>query len=160
MELKISTKSFIYTFRNVYYDEEAGLLKTLLCKSASNSIIFDYLEIKLFLEEIMDNKYFSDNINEIINQFNKNDNSDLLLYKISNMLIHYKNNHMVKNIKYKINKKFIELNTLDFDSPQSQLIEKNYKNLWFLINHFESVKMIVHKKENFTIYDYIIDNLN
>ena len=57
MTIKIITKSYIFLFNNVYYDEEAGLLKIINEKSES-CIVFDYIEMKNFLEEIMNEKYY------------------------------------------------------------------------------------------------------
>ena len=59
MEFNINTNSHIFSFKNVYYDDEAGLIKTLLNHSHKNSIIFDLVEMKTFLDEAINDKYFT-----------------------------------------------------------------------------------------------------
>ena len=165
MIIRIITKSYIFSFNNVYYDEEAGLLKIIGEKSA-NSIVFDYIEMKDFLEEIMNEDYYvKTDVNEtsvLLNLYLDNlSNLNLTQNKLSNIFIHNKNNLTINKIKNKINKKFFELNAIDFDVVHGHLLEKVYKNLYFLYNHFQSVeKLLIKEKINFTIYDYIFDNLN
>jgi hypothetical protein len=134
MNIKITTKSGVFTFKNVFYDEEDGLLKILLNKTDTNSIIFDYVEMKEFLEECIKDKYYN----------NKpcNLEHDSIIYKICNAIIFH---------KIKINLKNNEVNSLD---------NKNYRFLWFLYNYFESYSFITPIVYNFTIYDYIFDNQN
>lgn len=142
MNIKITTKSGVFIFKNVFYDEEDGLLKILLNKTDTNSIIFDYVEMKEFLEECIKDKYYlkKDNLNFSMNIKNFNHDNMNFIYKISNAIIFH---------KIKINLKNNEVNSLD---------NKNYRFLWFLYNYFESYNIsIVY---NFTIYDYIFDNQN
>lgn len=184
MEFNISTKSYIFSFKNIYYDDEAGLLKTLLNNNDSkNSIVFDIVDMKTFLEESINDKYFTptfklkevtldliENLEFFLFGFSSNiknfktENLICVVNKISNMIIHHNNNPILQDIKNKIINKFIALKAIDFNINDSLLIEKVYKNLWFLFNHFVGFK--VNKKNeivdkiNFTIFDYIIDNLN
>ena len=52
------------------------------------------------------------------------------------MIIHHNKNPILHDIKNKIINKFIALKAIDFNINDSLLIEKVYKNLWFLFNHF------------------------
>ena len=151
MNIKINTKSGVFIFKNVFYDEEDGLLKILLNKTDTNSIIFDYVEMKEFLEECIKNKYFinKNDIKKTIFEFYtiniknlEHDNINFLIYKICNAIIFH---------KIKINLKNNELNSLNI---------KNYRFLWFLYNYFESYSFNTPTVYNFTIYDYIFDNQN
>jgi len=183
MEYNISTKSYIFSFRNIYYDDEAGLIKTLLNNNDNNSIVFDIVEMKAFLEESINDKYLVpphklkevatdliDNLEFFLFGFSsdikkfKTTNLICLVNKISNMIIHYNNNPILYDIKNKIINKFIELKAIDFNLADSVLIEKVYKNLWFLFNHFSKFKPVkkneIIDKINFTIHDFIFDNLN
>jgi hypothetical protein len=184
MEFNISTKSYIFSFRNIYYDDEAGLIKTLLNNNDSkNSIVFDIVDMKTFLEESMNDKYFTpiyklkevtldliENLEFYLFGFSSNIknfktvNLICLVNKISNMIIHHNSNPILNDIKNKIINKFIALKAIDFNINDSLLIEKVYKNLWFLFNHFIEFKINknneIVNKINFTIYDYIFDNLN
>jgi len=165
MTLQIKTKNYIFSFNNVYYDEEEGLLKILL---NNNSIVYDYMDFKNFLENAMDNKYFlcKENIDknfEILSLYLDNimDYNFLpeILYKMSNLIINYNKDSIIMKNKNKINDKFFNL----YLHPFSFQIENVYKYLFLLYNHFESVKAIekslIINKLNFTIYDYIFDNL-
>ena len=183
MEFNISTKSYIFSFRNIYYDDEAGLIKTLLNSNDKNSIVFDIVEMKAFLEESINDKYLVpphklkevstdliDNLEFFLFGFSsdikkfKTTNLICLVNKIGNMIIHYNSNPILKNIKNKIINKFIALKTVEFNQEDNALIEKVYKNLWFLFNHFIQFTPIkneeIIEKINFTIHDYIFDNLN
>jgi hypothetical protein len=165
MILQIKTNNYIFSFNNVFYDEEDGLLKILL---NSNSLVYDYMEFKNFLENTMDNKYFTpeENIDKnftILSLYLDNimDYNCLpeILYKLSNLIINYKNNPIIIKNKYKINNKFLNLDS----HPFSYQIENVYKYLFLLYNHFESVsrieKSLIKNKLNYSIYDYILDNL-
>lgn len=147
MNIKINTKSGVFIFKNVFYDEEDGLLKILLNKTDTNSIIFDYVEMKEFLEECIKDKYYNseNDIKKTILEFHKkyeHDSMNFLIYKICNAIIFH---------KIKINLKNNEVNSLDI---------KNYRFLWFLYNHFEFFTTTPSIVYNFTIYDYIFDNQN
>jgi len=183
MDFHISTKSYIFSFRNIYYDDEAGVIKTLLNNKDKNSIIFDIVEMKSFLEESINDKYsvplyklkevstdLIDNLEFFLFGFSpdikkfKTTNLMCLVSKISNMIIHYNGNPILYDIKNKIINKFISLKAIDFNIADSESIEKVYKKLWFLFNHYIEFQPIKKKevinKINFTIHDYIFDNLN
>jgi len=177
MEFNINTNSHIFSFKNVYYDDEAGLIKTLLNHSHKNSIIFDLVEMKTFLDEAINDKYFTPSYKitevtfELMNTLefffiDKSYKINLicLVNKISNIIIHHHNQPILNDIKNKITNKFILLKTTDFKINDNLLIEKVYKNLWFLLNYFSSFKIKKRKaiEDNitFTIHDYLFDNLN
>jgi hypothetical protein len=169
--LKIITKSYIFYFKNAFYDEEAGIIKTIFNKPSSsymfsgsynsNSVIFDYIEMQLYLENIMNSCY---NINEkelfeLLNNLNlfTNDNKlQNIIKKISNTIIHQINNPILIKIKHQI------MHIFSYSTSNNDNIEDNYKKLWFLFNHFDSVikkPTIYTKNTNFTIFDYIFDNI-
>ena len=169
--LKITTKSYIFYFKNAFYDEEAGIIKTIFNNPSSsymfsgsynsNSVIFDYVEMQLYLENIMNSCY---NINEnelfeLLNNLNlyKNDLTlQNIIKKISNTIIHQINNPILIKIKKQI------MHIFSYSTSNNDIIEDYYKKLWFLFNHFDSVikkPTIYSKNTNFTIFDYIFDNI-
>jgi hypothetical protein len=169
--LKIITKSYIFHFKNAFYDEEAGIIKTIFNKPSSsymfsgsynsNSVIFDYVEMQLFLENIMNSSY-SINENELfellnnLNLFINDHKLQNIIKKISNTIIHQINNPIIIKIKQQI------MHIFSYSTSNNDNIEDSYKKLWFLFNHFDSVikKPIINIKEiNFTIFDFIFDNI-
>ena len=79
-----------------------------------------------------------------------------IIKKISNTIIHQINNPLLNKIRQQI------IHIFSYSTSNNDNIEDYYKKLWFLFYHFDSFtkKPIIYTKDtNFTIFDFLFDNI-